>query len=670
MNKRNIIFAALFGMASLVTSCGKDGYDFKNGYQEGDDLESPLMTDTTAGKVDKSMYSRARIYPGLVGENVNRIADTTLSILMDKQYITPFEYKVSNTPPPIYSTGLYAPAGEMVRITVPEGIIGLTVQVGVHTDNITGKDAPRRDNIIYTVKELFPGVNYVGNLYGGTIWIHSTFSSTTPVNLKVANAVKSTDFVLGKSSVEAWKKEVLAQDVPWMDLIGKRSAFSVPRSLVIKFIQSGRMDQVDEALKLWDASYEKDYYDWMGLSPNAANPINRYPSLWERGVMDIHPSMGYAHSGNPWIMQEDEYWLEELTNPATIKKGASWGSYHEVGHNYQASYSWSWTDLTETTNNVFIFNAARNRGETNRTLFHPALETAIPNAIEYAKSTGAKSFSKFPEGFGLNSDNEAFARITPFLQIFDKVKGKKGESGWDFFPFIYTKARNENFTTTIDQAKRDYFYRQLCEFAGLDFNRFFIAWGIPVSAAAKREMRTKYDPMKMAIWEYNPLTYTGGDAPLTPKYYLPSGTFEFTSNVSTAAGESTGKFSAMTDGDPKTYWHTCYSDCAVPTDLPVELVMNMNEVNAFKGFFIQNRQGQTFQTKVKVLVSRDNKTWTEMGTYALAKESESTAQRNVIREFTFDKMVEAQFVKFVFPDKNLIDQNHVALAEIGVFYDI
>jgi len=126
----------------------------------------------------------------------------------------------------------------------------------------------------------------------------------------------------------------------------------------------------------------------------------------------------------------------------------------------------------------------------------------------------------------------------------------------------------------------------------------------------------------------------------------------------------------MTDGNPATYWHTCYSGCSVPTNLPVEIVINMKEVNAFKGVYIQNRQGNTYQPKVKVLVSRDNKNWTEMGTYTLAQASETAAQRNVLREFSFSEVVEAQYVKFVFPDKNLGGENHVALAELGVFYDI
>lgn len=88
-------------------------------------------------------------------------------------------------------------------------MIGMTVQVGVHTDNITGKDAPRRDNIIYTRRELFPGNNYVMNLYGGTIWIINQNTSSTPVNLKFAGVVKANDFVLDRDNVDQWKKMFL-----------------------------------------------------------------------------------------------------------------------------------------------------------------------------------------------------------------------------------------------------------------------------------------------------------------------------------------------------------------------------------------------------------------------------------------------------------------------------
>lgn len=652
----------------LCVSCGKYNFDFKDGYQEGDSVASEILTDTTMFVADKSMYTKARIYPGLVGDAVARLKQDTVVVLdLPDLYIPADDYKVQSTPVPFYSTGLYAPAGEVVRIVVPQGVSGLMVQVGAHTDNITGKDAPRREAIIYTRKELFAGVNYVKNLFGGTIWIYNSVAKTEAISLAFAGAVRTSDFILGKSNLADWQRDVLANDVPWLELRAKRTVFTVPRSLIVRFIQQGRANGVEEALQLWDKTYEDDYYKWMGLTETASQPFNAYPQLPERAVMDIHPSAGYAHSGNPWVMQEDEYWLDELINPETVRKGTSWGTYHEVGHNYQQVRSWSWSDLGETTNNLFVFNAARNRGVTQRIGFHPALAEMIPAALAFADGSGAKNFSALPAAV---ADGAPFFRLTPFLQIFDKVKGKNGESGWDFMPYIYTRSRNEDITLALDQAKKDYFYRQLCHFAGRDYQRFFTAWGIAISGSAKREIRNLYPPMQTAVWQYNPLTFSGGDGAVAPKYDLPGGTFEFTANAATAAGESIGSFAALIDGNPATYWHTCYNGCSPATTLPVNIYMDMKDVTAFKGFYIQNRQGNTYQPRVNVYISNDRSNWTKMGEYELAKSSESAAQRNARREFAFPNMVESRYVRFEFAQTNLGGEVHVALAELGVFYDI
>ncbi|MNN75798.1 F5/8 type C domain protein [compost metagenome] len=98
--------------------------------------------------------------------------------------------------------------------------------------------------------------------------------------------------------------------------------------------------------------------------------------------------------------------------------------------------------------------------------------------------------------------------------------------------------------------------------------------------------------------------------------------------------------------------------------------MNMKEVNVFKGFYYKNRANATFATKVKVFISKDNKNWTDMGQYALGSSSQTTAQNAAMKEFAFSNLVEAQYVKFVFPDPNTGGAVHVAIAELGVFYDI
>lgn len=303
----------LFALLAILTmnACGKYGYDFVDGYQTGDSTASPIETDTTMFVADKSLYPKARIFPGLVGDNVMRIKDTTIRMDLNFEYASAQERMVSVVPPPIFSTGLYAPAGELIRVVVPQGVIGLTIQIGVHMDNLSGKVPLRRDPIIYSVKELFPGVNYIRNLYGGTVWIRPNISRDTPVDLKIAGAVRSSDFIHDVTDAAKWRADVLKNEVPWLELRSKRVTFSVPRNAIVALIQEGKLLDINDVLKEWNIIYEKDYYDWMGLTPNAILLKNKYPDLPERGVLDIQPSVGYGHSGNPWVATNDRGWLNE-----------------------------------------------------------------------------------------------------------------------------------------------------------------------------------------------------------------------------------------------------------------------------------------------------------------------------------------------------------------------
>lgn len=646
----------------LCASCGKYGYDFQDGFQQGDDTPSDIVTDTTMYVADRSMYGKARLFPGLVGENVPRITDTTIHFDLDFQLVKASDIKVSTTPKPIFSTGLYAPAGENIRIVVPENVLGLTVQIGVHTDDLSAATTLRREPIVYTVKELFPGVNYVRNLLGGTIWVHAATAHSEPVSLNFAGAVRSPDFVLGSSDVSSWLQEVEQTEVPWIELRSPRVIFSVPRRFVLSYKEETR--QVEQALKEWNDIYVKDYYDWMGLEENTTDLQNRYPDLPERGVLDIQPVVGYGHNGNPWVGMMDKYWYTTFVQWDAMmgKTGGAWGTFHEVGHNYQQAGTWSWNGLGETTNNLFVFKTANRHGDWN-VATHPALAEQFPLALEYVGRSGVKDF---------NNDEEAqdpFFKIVPFLQIFNRVIGAGGESGWDFMPYLYKEARNTDYGFALDEAKRDFFYRSLCTFTGRDYIRFFDAWGIGISPIAKKEMRDLYPPMEQMIWTYNPMTDKGGDEELPSKYDTDPTDFIYTSNVNTATQESLGTLEAMGDGDVETYWHTCYSGCDIPTEIPVHVDIDMNGSLPIRGAYFVNRQDATFQRSAKVYTrasTTDN--WKLQGELRLAS-SNSDPARNDRREIRFDQTQEIRFVRFEFTEQNWVNQPHVAIAELGTFID-
>jgi len=668
-------FKIIYVVASMLalSACSEYGYDFQDGYQKGDSESNPILTDTTMNVADKSLYYRARIFPGLVGDNVKRIVDTTIVFDMDYVAVTSIDLKVNIVPPPVYSTGLYAPAGENIRITVPPGIIGLTVQIGVHMDNLVGKDPLRRDAIIYTQKELFPGVNYVKNLYGGTVWIFTNNSRTIPVSLRFAGAVRSPDFILGTSNVQDWLKEVESTDVPWIEARSKRVVFSIPRSMIVN--NRTESSGIEEALKEWNEIYEKDFYDWMGLSEIASEPKNRYPDLPERAVLDIQPAFGYAHNGNPWVAQLDRHWFSMFVDRNYIFSGnilsdLSWGAFHELGHNYQQSGAWSWNGLGETTNNLFIWKAAKRFGGLQITS-GSAVPESFALGLEYANRSGSKNIITDPE---TSTDNHAFVKILLFLQIYNKAVGKNGEAGWDFMPYIYKRARNTAFSFSLDEAKRDFFYRNLCEFTGMDWQRFFKAWGIQISSLARRDMAGRYTPLDRSIWTYNPLTDTGGDGEIDPKVDIDNTEWTIVAKSTeepTGEGANNGQAIHIIDGNTATYWHSQWQ-AAVAT-LPMSITFRLRNNEIVKGFYLVPRTPNLGQhpRKIEIQISRDNINYRTLtnGDLMTGYTFEMVSNTNR-KEFRLSNAEEIRYIRIFFRENNLSNGTEHAVAEFGAFYDV
>lgn len=665
--------ALFFGLSILsLVACGKYGYDFVDGYQDGDTDPTEVITDTTMNVADKSLYHRARIFPGLVGENVPRVTDTTVIFNMEYDYISSQDLKVSVTPPPIFSSGLYAPAGENIKIIVPEGVLGLTAQIGVHMDNLTGKDPLRRDPIIYSRKELFPGVNYIKNLYGGTLWILTNNSRPMPVSLQISGAVRSPDFILGQTNVSDWLEEVENTQVPWIEARSKRVVFSIPRTMIMNY--KTEASRIEAALQEWNEIYEKDFYDWMGLEENAPDRRNRYPSIAERAVLDIQPSVGYAHNGNPWVAQMDRHWFrmfvdrDYILNPENLDE-VSWGAFHELGHNYQQGGTWSWNGLGETTNNLFIWKTA-NRLNRLAIANHPNTRGDFVAGVAYAVKSGTKNIITDVE-----TAEKPFVKILLFLQIYNKAVGKNGEPGWDFMPYIYKKARNTTYSFTLDEAKRDFFYRTLCEFTGRDYQRFCKAWGIQISALARREMSALYPSMEKAIWSYNPLNNTGGDDDLPSKFDLDRDDWTATaSSEATGEGDLGGAARFLLDGNLASFWMSNVSN-----QPPHRVTFTLPAQEEIKGFFIAARQaGGNIPARVNIEVSTDGITYTQLtdgdlkaNTRLLSDPLPNSGPDRYARiEYTLKNAAFYKAFRYVFEGSSQNNSNFVGVAEAGAFYDV
>lgn len=622
-----------------VTACKKYGYNIPDGYPDDSQNVAAGKIDTNMKVIDKSMYAKARVFPGLVDQSEPRVQNAKFTLDLNFTDQTADNLRISVAPEPQYSTGYYAAPGELVKIEVPAGIEGLTVQVGGHTDNLAGKSPLLRDPVIYMRQQLYAGANYVRNLYGGTIYIRAGRAYPNPVEFTITNACVSPDFILGQTVDADWVNKVKASQVPWLELRSKRVIFLVPRDrIVATFSSSEPYTNPTVAFGKWNDVFDLDYNAWMGLSDNAPDVKDRSPQGPWRGVLDIQLSAGYGHSGFPFVGLNDSEWFKGFTSLTNITtSNGMWGSYHEFGHNCQQGKVWSWSTLGETTNNLFSFKVA-NRIGANYNILHPSVSSGFPQAIAYASAAGVKNFDTDV------AMNDPFKRMTPFVQIFEKY-------GYGAMTYLYSEARHAPRLNTSDITMHNFVYEKLSDYTQTDLGKFFDAWGILTSPTVRDKVAAKYPQLNTQVWTYNPLNKTGGTAAIVPVI------------VSVSSNQSNeGAPANMLDGNNTTYWHSQYSPAPTAAQTyPFTILLSQGNRASAKGMYFFPRNSTAQRPKdIEVFVSNDNVNFTSVGTAQIP---------NAFARYDFlfpAGAVNAQYFRVILKNSWTANNTLASLSEIGV----
>ncbi|WP_165953126.1 M60 family metallopeptidase [Pedobacter changchengzhani] len=585
---------------SVFFSCKKYGYDVPDGYADASGNVANGQIDTNMKFIDKSLYGKARVFPGLVDVSEPRVKDAKFTLDLNFTDQTAQNLRIAVAPQPQFSTGYYAAPGELIKIVVPAGIEGLTMQIGGHTDDLSASTSLLRDPIIYMRQILYSGVNYVRNLYGGTIYINATRAYPTPVQFTISNAVVSPDFILGVSNDANWVAQVKASKVPWLELRSKRVIFLVPRDkIVASFSSAEPYTNPTATMTKWNEVFDLDYNGWMGLSDNAPDIRDRSPQGAWRGALDIQISEGYGHSGFPFMAYDDDYWFGTFASFKNVTTSQNmWGAYHEFGHNMQQANVWSWSTLTETTNNLFEFKIAKRIGADFSSL-HPAPPVEFPKALAYAADN--RLGKNFDSDAGMN---DYFRRLVPFLQIFEKY-------GYGAMTYLYTEARHAPRLNFNDISKHNFTYEKLSDYARTDLAPFFRAWGITISDAVAAKVAGKYPALTTNLWAYNPLTGQGGNDTFQEPF-----TTSIVSVSSDDQGDGWGP-EFLVDGDFSdgvNYWSS------FSNNYPISIVIQEDNASPkyVKGVRFANRNPYGLDRhpgKIDIYTSLDNITYTQSGTF-------------------------------------------------------
>ena len=232
-----------------------------------------------------------------------------------------------------HSTGVYAPPGELITITVPEAVQGngIVVRLGGHTDNIAVRPAWKRPPQVHWQYPLNANEVEAASPFGGAIYIDVGVANreTAPFELTINGAVEAPFFILGETTDEDWVNSLRDAPAPYAELVSEHLAMSLPSNLI------RRLANPTEVMTLWnDVVRLQDELGTHGARRHMAERIN----------IDVQVSAGYLHAGYP--TQGPVVAAPELVDTTHLQRTGSWGWFHELGHEAQRrpDKSWGWNN--------------------------------------------------------------------------------------------------------------------------------------------------------------------------------------------------------------------------------------------------------------------------------------------------------------------------------------
>lgn len=715
MKKLIYIIFVFFLTGYILVGCDVTENDIDSGWDINKSDSSNVRVDTLDG-TDVSMYEKARIFPGLVdtAKEVN-VKDTMIALDLSKKYASMLELGLKNKastlladmPQPIYSTGLYAGAGEAVTITVPENVWGLTAQIGVQTEDLTKNNAGLRESIVYVQKTLYPGKNIIRSSLGGYLWIiRADQKIGDPItNLKIENVYSAADFILGQTNPDEWAKKVRTTTVPWMDLRGEHFTFSVDRQRMLQYLDADPRFAVklEKSLTVWN-QFLKTFYASYGLREGEVGNLPEIPLFPERFVFDVQLSNNSVikyDNKQALMMVNTNRLYENLVDLDSLAAMNVLGVYRQFYAKYKQSYGledWWRYDMVP----LFRQSQANVRSGLASSISDLGINfnENVPSMISYAAADSAKSVYR-------EIKSSQAPGLLAMIQLAEYGTHYQHDQEWNVFTQLWNESRKRK-----RYYKESGLFQYICNYFRCNLAPFFEHWGLDVSDEAL-VTAYQYPLLDKEIWKIDPLS---------PNPYAEVGNYDKSkyrfrvdrSGWQILATDASGNdnednqssksseqhlASGMIDGDKGTYWRNYLESPKnnmqdSPYEQPYYVVIDLGKDVPIDGFYFANGNiGYNWQVngfRVQTTNARDfelqdhlQQTWSDLGEVG----TEKTSQRGFYNEqfykfyngshtvrylrLVFDKPNRATYETAKITEGQFKD-NHMdrrqQIAEFGVYY--
>ncbi len=692
MNRNlHIIAGVLLVAGSLFGSCSPTEWDAENGWDTNKGEEGNMI-DSIQG-IDLSMYDKARVFPGLVDTLTEVRVDTTVNIDMSKRYVNSrsigFYTETEVMPQPIYSTGLYAGAGELVAIEVPEGNnFGLTVQIGMQVDDLSDLETTLRQPIVYMKKSLYPGKNQVRFPLGGYIWIlrEPLVEADTQLALTFKGVYAAPDFIKGVTDPNEWQQKLNATTVPWLELRGDNVTISIDRNQLVSYASGNPNygEDVEKILQYWD-DFLPLYYKSYGLYAGNTTSANRAPDFSTRFVFDVQLQNNLImETTNPqgFYLVKTAAFYDELVQLTNVQNGDFSNMYKMLDDKYTFFYTpfgkgWKegaryvpWYRYCESLIGKGMASKYNDMG------INFNLYTA--KALKYA-AAGTDSIKRYASdawwkgGESASSTYAQYSLLLTMLAQLAKYEAKyQGKNEWNFYETLWTMARN-NKNQGNDIV---YFFEELCKYYNTNFTPFFDHLGITLSSET-RIAAERYPLLDKEIWNINPASSNPCSSVVDYNihrfpYRLSTAGWTIRATDATYENENYDregytqesnyhKADLLIDGDINTYWASYLAakkddDQDSPYDQPYYILIDMGEEKTMNGCYIGNGNNKYVSefvvqgSNATDAMENKNALWTTLKTVS---QTAMTAKTNE-QFYDFSRTEKYRYLRIVLSKPNLL----------------
>lgn len=398
-------------------------------------------------------------YPGAVPESSQRV---TRTITIDGNYRGWLGGRVSGhwfigekRP-----TGLYAPPGELITVSVPPRIVkkGVTVSIGAYWGSVAEKEEWWRFPRLLRSYVMSAEERRVANGLGGLISIGIPRDAKLGAfDVTIEGAVEAPFYRHGETSMDDWRSRVRNFPAPWAELASDRMILALPSEFV------RNLENPDEVMELWDEIVD---------TSAQLIKIDRSKYRAERIVFDRQLLSGAAHSGYPFAAHI-ELDAALAVNADALRKRGSYRFFHELGHNHQHNF-WHLPGTTEATCNLWgayladeLLKIPRDQLHPN---FHPLRRQQLRNAY-------------FAKGANFTGNWNGWTALDSYLCIQDAF-------GWKPFQRVFDQYNRLEIweMPASKQRRNDEWVRRFSKVVGRNLAPHYQTLGLRVSPSVVEEV--------------------------------------------------------------------------------------------------------------------------------------------------------------------------------------